>query len=444
METAVFSAQTPAFELKECFTDSTLNVMNFLNEIILEYKDAISFAPGRPPEDHLQVESCFDAAREFVNYMGEGSAGREQQIWRELGQYNRTNGIINGFIAQQLKNDEGIDVSPSSLIVTVGAQEAMALVLIGLFDPARDILLASDPTYIGITGLARILGIRVLPVPSGDDGLNPEDVERAIQSCFSTGRPRALYDIPDFNNPLGTTLSLPRRHSLLDICRKYGVLLIEDNPYGMFRYEGEKIPAMKSLDQHGTVLYIGSFSKTIFPGLRLGYLIADQKIGSGEQVLVQELSKVKSFLTVNTSPLLQAITGGILLANHDSLHTVVRSKVEVVRRNRDVMLESLTKHFSGFEKHVTWNRPEGGFFITLTLPFPFTEEDLKLCASRFGVIVCPMCYFALSGGRECQVRLSFSYVNEEQIRQGVERIAAFVSHRCSGSEKRALAEKLGA
>jgi (S)-3,5-dihydroxyphenylglycine transaminase len=153
------------------------------------------------------------------------------------------------------------------------------------------------------------------------------------------------------------------------------------------------------------------------------------------------LSKVKSFLTVNTSPLLQAVVGGILLANQGSLQSYVKPRVHAVRRNRDVMLESLAKHFGDLEKHVSWNHPQGGFFITLTLPFPFSEEELKLCAAQFGVIVCPMCYFAVSSGRECQVRLSFSYVNETQIRQGTERIAAFVEHRLSQNAGRVLIGK---
>jgi (S)-3,5-dihydroxyphenylglycine transaminase len=441
VQSAALNNPAMTLELKECFTEPALDAMNFLNEIVLDYPDAISFAPGRPPEEYFDVENCFDAIGKFVHHVSGGSVAREQRIWQELGQYNRTNGIINELIARQLELDEGIHVSPASILVTVGAQEAMALVLIGLFDPARDVLLVSDPTYIGITGLARVLGIRILPVPSGEDGLVPEIVEEAIRSCFRTGRPRGLYDIPDFNNPLGTTLSLARRQALLDICHKYGVLLIEDNPYGMFRYDGERIPPMKALDQNGTVLYIGSFSKTVYPGTRLGYLVADQPLDGGAQTLARQLSKVKSFLTVNTSPLLQAVVGGILLANQGSLQSYVKPRVHAVRRNRDVMLESLAKHFGDLEKHVSWNHPQGGFFITLTLPFPFSEEELKLCAAQFGVIVCPMCYFAVSSGRECQVRLSFSYVNETQIRQGTERIAAFVEHRLSQNAGRVLIGK---
>jgi len=418
-------------QLKECFADPLLEVMNILNEIVLDHPEAISFAPGRPLETHFQVEESLAALHHFVTVAAGESGLDEKRVWRDLGQYNRTNGTINELISKQLALDEDIQVPPEAIIVTVGAQEAMAIVLAGLFEPARDILLASDPTYIGITGLAKILGIRVLPVSAGDNGVEPEAVEQAISSCRSVGTPRALYDIPDFNNPLGTSLSLDRRLRLLEICHKNDILLIEDNPYGMFNYSGEKLPTLKALDKHATVIYIGSFSKTIFPGLRLGYLVADQHVEHGKHLLAKELSKVKSLITVNTSPLLQAIVGGILLKNNGSLQPVVRSKVGILKRNRDVMLECLAKHFRGSSERVQWNHPNGGFFLTMKLPFPFGQDELKRCACDYGVIVCPMRFFTLGQDRECQIRLSFSYVDEEQIDEGVNRLAHFINDRSS-------------
>ena len=417
-------------ELKDCFSDPLVDVMNFLNQIVMKYPAAISFAPGRPLEEHFHVERCLQHILEFVRVSARSSCKSEKEMWQQLGQYGRTNGAINELIAWHLERDEGIRVSPEAIIVTVGAQEAMALILTGLFDPAQDILLAGDPTYIGITGLARVLGIQVVPVLSGDDGIDPDRLERTIQECSGTRKPKAFYDIPDFNNPLGTTLSLHRRQRLLEICRKHKILIIEDNPYGMFIYEGEKIPTIKALDSDHSVLYIGSFSKTIFPGARLGYLVADQHVRATENLLAVELSKVKSLLTVNTSPLLQAMVGGILLANGGSLQHVVSPKVKAFSENRDVMLECLEHHFSDMEMFVRWNRPKGGFFITVTLPFSFDDKEFKCCASEYGVIVCPMHFFTIDGGRKNQIRLSFSYVEEAQIRDGVKRLAAYVKSRC--------------
>src|SRR5207247_1636494 len=160
----------------------------------------------------------------------------------------------------------------------------------------------------------------------GDAGLDAAVVEDAIVRAAPRGRVRALYDIPDFNNPLGTTLRLPQRLALIETCRRHGVLIIEDNPYGMFAYDGERLPTLKALDRHGTVLYVGSFSKTLFPGLRVGYLVADQPVAPDGRPLARELSKVKSLLTVNTSAISQSIAAAALLGRGCSLEPIVEPK----------------------------------------------------------------------------------------------------------------------
>jgi (S)-3,5-dihydroxyphenylglycine transaminase len=413
-------------ELKDCFSDPLLDVMNFLNEVILDYPEAISFAPGRPLETLFNVEEHVYGISAFVADVSARTGIPKDRVWRDLGQYNRTNGIINALIAKQLERDEAIHVAPDAIMVTVGAQEAMAIILAGLFDASKDILLVSDPTYIGITGLARILGIPVVAVPSGDEGLEPESVKQAIVQASRTGCVRALYDVPDFNNPLGTSLPLHQRTKLIEICRQHGVLFIEDNPYGMFNYDGDRLPTLKALDKDGTVLYIGSFSKTLFPGLRLGYLVADQRVGSEGQVLAKELSKIKSLLTVNTSTVCQAIAASVLQNTGNSLQPIVEGKRQQLRRNRDILLSGLAAEFADLEGEVRWNHPRGGFFVTLTLPFPFGPTELQRCAAEYGVIVCPMRFFSLAGNRDRQIRLSFSYLQEDQIRIGLERLARFV------------------
>src|SRR5262249_27701252 len=156
---------------------------------------------------------------------------------------------------------------------------------------------ASDPTYIGITGLARILGIPVHPLASGPEGLEAATVATALHAVRQSGRiPRAVYDIPDFNNPLGTRMPLAARRALLELARNEGLLLFEDNPYGMFAYDGEPLPTLKALDEHGVVVYLGSFSKTLYPGLRVGYLVLGQEVRGADgrpATLAAELSKVK-------------------------------------------------------------------------------------------------------------------------------------------------------
>jgi (S)-3,5-dihydroxyphenylglycine transaminase len=307
----------------------------------------------------------------------------------------------------------------------------MAILILGLFDPDNDFLLVSDPSYIGITGASRIRGVRIIAVPSDENGLDPDRVEEAVRNCLGNGRPRALYDVPNFNNPMGTVLPQGRREALLDICAKYDMFFLEDNAYGAYVYDGERPGTLKASDRTGRVLYIGTFSKTLFPGLRLGFLVADQPVKGTGELLAKELSKIKSLLTGNSPPLLQAIAGGILLENRGSLQPILGPKVEHLRVNRDAMLQRLAVEFAGMEQLVSWNRPKGGFFITVTLPFPFGRAELLACAANFGVIVCPMRFFMLGPGREQQVRLSFSCLDKEQIHTGVRQFAAFVRDRIS-------------
>ncbi|MBV8200532.1 MAG: PLP-dependent aminotransferase family protein, partial [Acidobacteria bacterium] len=194
-------------ELKSCFVDPLLEVMHFLNEVVLRYPGAVSFAPGRPAEVHFDVAASLAKVERFVAHRAAASGSSIQAVYADLGQYNRTNGIVNDLLSRQLELDYGIHAAPDDLVVTSGCQEGMAILLAGLFDPARDVLLVSDPTYIGITGLARILGVPVVAVASGPHGLQAAAVEAAIVAVERTGkRVRAIYDIPDFNNPMGTRM----------------------------------------------------------------------------------------------------------------------------------------------------------------------------------------------------------------------------------------------
>ena len=431
-------------------SDESLDVMNFLNEVVLRYPQAISFAPGRPAEEHFDVEGSLAKVALWVDHHAAATGRPRGAVFADLGQYGKTNGIIKDLIARQLRADEGIAVDPAAIVVTSGAQEAMAILLMGLFDEERadrDVLLASDPTYIGITGLARILGIPLHPVACGPQGLEPAAVAAAIRAVRAAGgRPRAVYDVPDFNNPLGTRMPLAARRALLELARREEVLLFEDNPYGMFAYDGPPSPTLKSLEAAlgcgGTVVYLGSFSKTLFPGLRMGYLLVDQEVeidaggaGGRRVLLAEELSKIKSLTTVNTPQLLQALVGGILLEQGGTLGGLMAAKLPTYRARRDAMLAALDRHFGGDPRlaaTVAWNRPEGGFFLTLTLPFDFGAAELDACARDYGAIVCPLPFFAVlpgEGGREREIRLSFSYVSEARIEEGIARLARFVRDR---------------
>lgn len=411
-------------------------VMSFLNEAVQRYPHAISFAPGRPLEEHFGVEEAIEELRRAVVTDAEREGCTAGEVFDRLGQYGETAGRIRRAIADHLERDEGIRVPPEAVLMTTGCQEAMAIVLAGLADRSRDTLLVPDPTYVGITGLAGIFDLPVEPVPSSDEGLDPRELERAIERVRRSGRrPRALYVIPDFDNPLGVSLGLEARTQLLEIAARHGVLVLEDNPYRTFAYDGAPEPTLKALDRWGVVIYLGSFSKTLFPGLRLGYLVADQPVRRPDGVpggpLAAELARVKSYTTVNTPPLLEAMAAAILERHQGSLAPVVAAKLPAYRLRRDRMTSALERCFGGLDglRDVRWNRPRGGFFLTLSLPFAFDEEAFADCAERFGVICCPMSFFSRRPDRLHQARLSFSYVPPEQIDEGIERLERFVRDR---------------
>jgi (S)-3,5-dihydroxyphenylglycine transaminase len=419
--------------LHPSLTDPILDVMNFLNEVALRFPEAISFAPGRPHEqfyDAQQISTYLDA---YVRHLGQEQGLSEERIRTQLFQYGRTNGQIHGLIAQMLEKDEGIRASPDSIVVTVGAQEGMFLALRALFSRPEDVLLVGMPCYIGITGAARLLGIDIVPVAEREEGLDLEDLEAKVLALRAQGkRPRALYLVADFANPSGRSLPLPARQRLLELAERAELLIIEDNPYGFFHRQGPRKPTLKSLDTRGRVIYLGSFSKSAFPGLRVGYAVADQSVADaagGHHLLAQEFSKIKSLLTVNTSSISQALVGGLLVLNDCSLFEANREAIGFYQRNMDATLAALARHFpreAAWAEGVTWNVPDGGFFLVVQLPIEADEALLERSARHHQVIWTPMRYFYLGTGGEKALRLSCSYLTPERIEEGVSRLAALI------------------
>ncbi len=423
---------------RDTLRQESLQAMNFLNEAVMAYPEAVSFAPGRPMEQWFGVGESLAQVRRFARAQAATNGLSETEALDALGQYGRTNGVIGDLIARYLSRDEGIEAKPEDIMVVSGCQEAMAILVMGLFEPDRDTLLISDPAYVGIAGVARVLGVDMTPVAAGDFGLTAAAVRTAVHEARRRGkRPRALYDVPDFNNPLGTSMPLEQRHQLLRVAEDEDLLIFEDNPYGQFAYDGEPAPTLKSLDRNGRVIYMGTFSKTLFPGLRLGYIVADQRTEDDDAPLTDTLSKVKSFVSVNTSQVLQALVGGVLIERDCSLKALLQPKVAFYRDNRDAMLNSLARFTAAagpaVSGQVRWNRPAGGFFLALDLPFAFGAAETHACASEFGVICCPMSLFSLGGGRARQIRLSFSYVTPDEIETGVSRLVDYIKARVAAA-----------
>ncbi|MBD0422087.1 PLP-dependent aminotransferase family protein [Streptomyces sp. TRM S81-3] len=405
--------------------------MNFLNEITHRYPDAISFAPGRPYDGFFDPEQVIAHIRRYMDHLAQ-QGGTPDDIRTALYQYGPTAGLIRGIIADSLRADEDTDVPAESIVVTVGAQEAMLLVLRALMAGPDDVLLVSSPCYVGITGAARLLDVPVRPVPEREDGFRAADLEAAVREELANGRrPRAFYVVPDHSNPSGTTMGPDAREELLNLAERYDFLVLEDSPYRLVS-PGTPLPTLKSRDRTRRVVHLGSYSKTVFPGARVGFVVADQRVRDaqgGEHLLADELAKIKSMVTVNTSSLSQAAVAGALLGARGRLSQL---NARAAARYGDAMRQMLRQLDARLPADrrarlgVSWNEPTGGFFLTMRVPFRADNAQLVRSAEDFGVIWTPMSHFHPGGGGHHGIRLSTSYLTPAEIEEGTARLARFV------------------
>ncbi|KAB7763058.1 PLP-dependent aminotransferase family protein [Xanthomonas maliensis] len=410
-----------------------LEVMNFLNEVSARYPHAVSFVSGRPSDIGFDLSAWLQSLPEFSRHFAQRTGTDHERALSLIAQYGRTQGILDELIAGQLRQDERIVAEPSQVLVTAGCQEAMLLCVTELCQAKGDVILARNPSYIGITGVADIHGIEIVAFNQGDHCNGSSDAEalrRTLLELKAAGkRARVLYLVPDFDNPTGILLSRQAREAIVQVCTDHHVVILEDNPYGMFGFTGDRVASMAALDRHGCVIYLGTYSKTLCPAVRVGFAVLPRQLlgdAAAAAELQARLVRRKSFYSLNTSQIGQAIVGGVLLAHGGSLRPLIAAPHALYRRNRDHMLECLQRELGHLAPQVHWNTPAGGFFLVATLPFAFGAEEAELCARQFGVLVMPLTFFALDGGCRRQVRLAYSNVASEEIAQGIAQFAAFV------------------
>ncbi|HBF29919.1 PLP-dependent aminotransferase family protein [Rhizobium sp.] len=406
------------------------DVMNFLNEIASEYPEAISLAAGRPTErlfDRLSPQRLAEALGEYQSSSAKGPLRID-----DLLQYGRTAGVIPDLIAAQLRTDQMVAARPNELLVTSGCQEALMLCLASICGEPNDILLLPNPTYVGAVGAAQACQVRTWPLEPGD---LPEAIEKAAVQIGKAGRvPKALYLIPDFDNPTGNVISEAKRREIIELCKRHRILVLEDSAYSLFNFDGQSILPMAAMDDAGCVIHLSTYSKTICPGVRVGAATLPETLfGSRDDQLSlwKALVQRKSYITVNTSSICQAIVGGLLLDQKCSLLNWIDPALRVYRTNRDVMLKTIERTFAPYAGVVGWNRPAGGFFLALDLPFDFDVDAVVECATEYGVIVMPMAFFAFDDSQSRSVRLSFSAVTPDQISTAVEAFGRYVATRIS-------------
>ncbi|MGD3108705.1 PLP-dependent aminotransferase family protein [Streptomyces sp. YGL11-2] len=418
-------------DLHASLENPVLGSVAFLNEVMTRYPSAISFAPGAPYLAHLADVDVTAYAARYERHLVEDRGTTVERARNLLHEYGPSRGLINDLIAAALRHDQGIDVPPRSVVVTVGAQEAMLLTLRALCRSRDDLLAVVEPAYVGMTGAARLLDVDLAPVPETADGVDLDALRGACAAARTRGRRiRALYVAPDYSNPSGSVLDLETRRRLLAVADQEDLVLIEDSAYGFTAPPGRALPSLKALDTDCRVVHLGTFAKVCLPGARVGFAVADQPVvradGTGG-VLADDLAVLKGMVTVNTSPLCQAVIGGMLLAHGGSLSALGDATSAHYRRNLAHLLAALDRELGGATPPgVRWNSPSGGFFVRVRLPVRVDTALLEWCATEFGVLWTPMEHFYLSGGGTDELRLSCSYLTPDRIDEGIGRFADFV------------------
>ncbi|MCW2621151.1 MAG: transcriptional regulator with domain protein and aminotransferase domain protein [Frankiales bacterium] len=306
---------------------------------------------------------------------------------------------------------EGVVASPDDVVVTVGSQHALDLVTRIFCDPG-DIVLAEAPSYVGALGVFASYQAEVRHIAMDSDGLQPEALREAIVAAG--GRAKFLYTIPNFHNPAGTSLAESRRDEVLAICQEHGVLVLEDNPYGLLGFEGPPVRAIRARSGHSDVLYLGSFSKTFAPGLRVGWVLAPHAVRE-KLVLAAEAS-------VLCPPQLNQLAVVDYLETQDWLGQIDVFK-GVYRERRDAMLDSLTQLMPA---GTTWTHPEGGFYVWTTLPEGLDSKVMQPRAITARVAYVPGVGFYADGQGRRDMRLSYCFPTPDRIREGVRRLAGVI------------------
>lgn len=307
---------------------------------------------------------------------------------------------------------EGISASMDNVVVTTGSQQALDLVTKLFIDPG-DVILAEAPSYVGAIGVFRSYEAHVVHVHTDHDGLVPDALREAIaQLRREKKRIKFLYTIPNFHNPAGVTLSAERRPEILAICQENDILILEDNPYGLLSFDQPVPPALRSLDEDG-VIYLGSFSKTLAPGFRVGWALAPHAIR--EKLVLAAEAAILCPSSFSQMVISEYLTQADWRGQIDEFRGVYRER-------RDAMLGALDEHLPD----LAWNIPQGGFYIWVDLPEQLDSKAMLPRAVTELVAYTPGTAFFADGGGRHNLRLSFSYPTPENIRVGIRRLASVI------------------
>jgi DNA-binding transcriptional MocR family regulator len=308
---------------------------------------------------------------------------------------------------------EGIQASADDVVVTVGSQQALDLITRIFVDPG-DVVIAEAPSYVGALGTFASFQAEVVQVPLDSGGLIPEALRETLSRLQAEGRrAKFLYTVPNYQNPAGVTLVAGRRREILEICRTYDLLIVEDNPYGLLGFDGEPLPALRA-DDPERVIYLGSFSKTIASGMRVGWALAPHAI------------RAKLVLAAESAILSHSVLNQLIVREYlatQPWRQQIKEFRELYRERRDAMLESLEALMPAGS---TWTRPAGGFFVWLTLPEGLDSKAMAPRAIANRVAYVPGTGFYGNGSGQAHLRLSYCYPEPERIHEGIRRLASVI------------------
>lgn len=370
---------------------------------VTERPDIISFAGGLPAPELFPVEEILNVNRIVL----------QEQGTRAL-QYTTTEGYspLREWIAERMNSRLGTSFDLDNVLLTHGSQQALDLSGKVFLDEG-DVVLCESPTYLAAISAFRAYGCKFVEVPTDGYGMIPDELDRILAS---TDRVKLIYVIPDFQNPTGRTWSLERRKRLAEAAMKHQVMVVEDNPYGELRFEGDALPSVKSFDKIGCVLCLGTFSKTFCPGYRIGWIAGDKRV-------------IEKYVLVKQGADLQCNTiAQMEIAKYLELYDIdehIEKIREVYRRRRDLTVKTMEEEFG---PEIEFTRPQGGLFAWIELPQHINSRDVLIKSLEKKVAFVPGGSFFPNGGRENTLRINFSNMPEDRIVEGLKSLAQVINN----------------
>lgn len=363
--------------------------------------DIISFAGGLPAPELFPIKELEEVSRFVLETMGE-----------EALQYSPTEGYnpLRDHIAKRMK-PLGINVTRDEILITSGSQQGLDFSGKIFLNPG-DVVLCESPSYLGAINAFRAYEGQFKEIQTDEQGMVMEDLENALKE---TDNVKMIYVIPDFQNPSGRTWSLERRKKLIELANKYNKPVVEDNPYGDLIFEGERMPSVKSFDTKGLVIFLGTFSKTFCPGLRIGWI-------SASPAILNKYIMVKQGADLQCNSMSQREIS-VFMDKYDLDKHIEKIKT-VYRKRRDIMMDSMKKYFP---EEVQWTHPTGGLFTWVVVPeYIDTKELMQRSLETTKVAYVPGASFFPNGGVKNTMRVNFSTMPDELIVEGIKRLGALL------------------